>query len=39
MKVCESTRKELHDFLILYHTYLEENPEIISKLNNIEVVS
>lgn len=39
LKVCESTRKELQDFLILYHTYLEENPEVISRLNDIQTVS
>lgn len=39
MSVCENTRKELHDFLILYHTYLENNPEVIKKLNNIVTVS
>lgn len=38
LNVCENTRKELHDFLILYHTYLEENPEVIDKLNNIQTV-
>lgn len=37
--VCENTRKELQDFLILYHTYLENNPEVIKKLNTIEVFS
>lgn len=38
LHVCESTRRELHDFLILYHTYLEENPEVINKLNDIQSV-
>lgn len=38
LRICGSSRQEIHDFLIIYHTFLEENPEVINRLNDMKAM-